>query len=93
LRIAQSKDLRLLLPLLLPLSLLLLLSLLLAVVVDLAVAFASQVQRGVSPASKTRREAATTLPKAGAKAQPKRLIYRSCFACPERSERAGSRYY
>jgi len=39
--------------------------------VDFAVA--SEVERGFSPASKSHREAATALPKAGAKAQPKRL--------------------
>jgi hypothetical protein len=39
------------------------------------VAVASKVQRGFSPASKSRRKAATALPKAGAQAQPKRLIY------------------
>jgi hypothetical protein len=34
---------------------------------------------GFSPANKARAQGATTLPKAGVKAKPERLIYRLCF--------------
>jgi len=68
------------LPLLLPLLLLLpsLLAVAVAVAVAVAIAIASEVERGFSPASKDRRVAASILPKAGAKAKPKRLIYCCC---------------